>query len=64
MKYAAVTNAVEEQAPDPDGPSCNFCHVTLCNFAQVFNSFTHTGSRDSGSKVGGAHSIPMGAVAP
>lgn len=44
LKYAAMTNAVEEQAPDPDGPSCNFCHVTLCNFAQVFNSFTHTGS--------------------
>ena len=43
MKYCTVASAVEEE-PEPGGPSCTFCHVSLRNLAEIFKGMTHSGS--------------------
>ena len=43
MKHAVV-DAFQEESPDPDGPSCQFCHVTLRTLAATFKGMRHSGS--------------------
>ena len=43
MKHAVV-DSVQEESPDPDGPSCQFCHVTLRTLAATFKGMRHSGS--------------------
>ncbi len=54
--FSLYNNIIELLAKNPL-PTKLFEHI--CSISKL-----STGSRDSGSKVGGAHSIPMGAVAP
>lgn len=43
MKHCTLAPAVQE-VPDPDGPSCTFCHVSLRNLADIFKGMSHSGS--------------------